>query len=104
MIPSLAMRALITTTLLVAVVGAVDATIGEAYDLVAVFFTIALVQLVLLIRLGRRRRDITLRADLAVWIRDRAATQAESSEAVLDRAVAAYRADLVGSPEPNREP
>ncbi len=103
MIPSLAMRALVITTLLVAVVGAVDATIGEAYDLVAVLVTIALVQLVLLIRLGRRRRDMTLRADLAVWIRDRAATQAESSEAVLDRAVAAYRADLLGATDPDRE-
>ncbi|MCP3857425.1 MAG: hypothetical protein GY745_01105 [Actinomycetia bacterium] len=104
MIPSLAIRALVMTTGLVAMVGAVDATIGKAYDLVAVFVSIALVQLMLLIRLGSRRRDVTLRADLAVWTRDRASSQAETSEAILDRAVAAYRAELLGVERPDTDP
>ena len=103
MIPGITIRAIVVTTLLVAAVGGVDAAIGGTYDLVAVFVSIALVQLLLLFRLGGRRRDVTLRADLAVWLRDRASTQAETSEAALDRAVASYRAELLGPSEPEAD-
>jgi hypothetical protein len=96
MIPSITIRALVVTTLLVACIGVLDALVGEDLDLVAVFASIAAVQLLLLFRLGGRRRDTTLRADLARWVRDQASTHGESSDAVLDRAVAAYRAELLG--------
>ena len=86
-------------TVLVAAVGAVDAAIGWSWDLVVVFGLVALLQLLLLARLSSRRRSIPIRADLMRWVRDRAAVEGDSPDLVVDRALAAYRADLVGVPD-----
>lgn len=98
MLPTPTNRAVLVLTAAVALVGVVDAAVGRNWDLLAVFALIAVLQGVLLLRLSGRRRSVPLRADLARWLRDRAAAEGESAELIADRAVSAYRADLVGRP------
>jgi hypothetical protein len=96
MLPTPTNRAVLALTAAVAGVGVVDASAGRNWDLVAVFALIGVLQLVLLMRLSGRRRAVPLRADLVRWLRDRAAVEGESAELIADRAVSAYRSDLVG--------
>lgn len=84
-------------TVLVALVGAVDAAIGGNWDLFAVFVLVAVLQLLLMLRTNGRRPSIPIRADLVRWLRDRASAEGEPAELVADRAISAYRADLLGS-------
>lgn len=87
-------KLILTLAVLVSVVGAVDATIGESYDLAVVFGLGAILQLGLLLRLQAHRPAVPLRADLVAWLRDRAAVEGEPMGVVADRCVAACRADL----------
>lgn len=97
MLPTPSNRTVLWLTAAVALVGVLDASVGRNWDLVAVFALIAVLQVLLLLRLSSsRRRDVPLRADLVRWLRDRAAAEGESAELIADRAVSAYRADLVG--------
>jgi len=99
-VPTPTNRAVLVLTAAVALVGVIDAAVGRNWDLLAVFALIAVLQGVRLLRLGGRRRSVPLRADLVRWLRDRAAAEGESAELIADRAVSAYRADLVGHPVP----
>jgi hypothetical protein len=81
----------------VSLVGLLDAAIGGAYDLVAVFGLTAALQLALLLRLQLRRPAVPLRADLVAWLRQRSAEQGEPLEALADRCVATARRELDGS-------
>lgn len=89
-------RAVLALTVAVAVVGAVDAAVSIDWDLFVVFVLIGLLQMVLLLRLSGRRPALSVRADLVRWLRDRAASEGESTERIVDRAVSAYRDGLVG--------
>jgi hypothetical protein len=95
-LPTPTNRAVLWLTAAVAGVGVVDASVGQNWDLVAVFALIGVLQLVLLARLSGRRRSVPLRSDLVRWLRDRASAEGESAELLADRAVSAYRADLLG--------
>ena len=97
MVPSVTNRAVLALTVAVAVVGAVDAAVSIDWDLFVVFVLIGLLQLVLLLRLSGRRPALSVRADLVRWLRDRAASEGESTERIVDRAVSAYRDGLVGA-------
>jgi hypothetical protein len=81
----------------VSLVGALDAAVGHAYDLVAVFTLTATLQLALLLRLQLRRPAVPLRSDLVAWLRQRSAEQGEPLEALADRCVATARAELDGT-------
>lgn len=96
MIPTVTNRGALLVTVAVALVGIVDAAIGHSYDLLAVFTIVAVLQFMLIIRMSSRRPDVPIRADLVRWFRDRAALEGENTEAMIDRALAAYRDDLVG--------
>ncbi len=98
MVPSVTNRAVLVLTVAVAVVGAIDAAVSVDWDLFVVFVLIGLLQLVLLLRLSGRRPSVSVRADLVRWLRDRAASEGESTERIVDRAVSAYRDGLVGDP------
>ena len=99
MFGSLSSRVIVTATCAVAAVGAVDAARGRNGDLFVVFLIVTILQLVLLIRLQTGRREVTLRADLAAWVDDRAALTGEPAEQVVDQCVADQRAALRGSRE-----
>ena len=96
MLPTVTNRTVLILSCLVAIVGAVDAAVGDKWDLVAVFAMAFLLQLVLLVRLSARRPSVPIRADLVRWLRDRAADEGDDAGLIADRALAAYRADLLG--------
>ena len=97
MTPTIVNRGVLIMTMLVAVIGMIDATIGHAYDLVAVFAIIGVLQLGLLVRMQGRRPQIPIRADLVRWFTERAALEGDTPESQIDRALAAFRDDLVGA-------
>lgn len=94
--PTLTNRAVLAATMVVGVIGAVDAAAGRDWDLFAVFVMVVVLQATLLLRLTAHRVEIRLRSDLARWLRDRAADEGDSIDLIADRAVGAYRADLLG--------
>jgi hypothetical protein len=82
----------------VGAVGLIDAGIGRVWDHVVVFAALLVLGVLLIAReLGTRRR-MTLRADLAGRLSQRALASGESSEAILDRAVATYLEALADGP------
>jgi hypothetical protein len=95
-LPTVTNRTVLVVTVAVAVIGAVDAAVGRNWDLLTVFVLLGLLQLVLLLRLSARRPAVPLRADLVRWLRDRAEAEGESPDRIVDRAVSAYRAGLLG--------
>lgn len=103
-LPTVTNRTVLILTVAVAAIGVVDAAVGRNWDLLTVFALVGLLQLVLLLRLSGRRPAVPLRADLVRWVRDRADTEGESPERVLDRAVSAYRAGLLGESGDALEP
>jgi hypothetical protein len=103
MVPTVTNRGVLIATVLVAAVGVVDALVGRAYDLVVVFTIVGALQLVLLARLSSRRPHVPVRADLVAWLTERAALEGDSVEAEIDRALAAFRDDLIGPPASTRD-
>ena len=96
MIPTITNRAVLAATAIVASVGAIDAAASHDADLAVVFGLVVLLQLTLLVRLSLGRVAVPVRADLVRWLRDRADQEGDTVELLADRALAAYRADLVG--------
>ncbi len=88
-------RLMLVTMIVIAVIGAVDAMVGESWDLAVVLGALVVLAVVLLIRTFGRRPVVAVRADLVRWMAGRAATTGERTEDVADRAIAAYRAGLV---------
>lgn len=95
MIPSHSNITLVVVTAIVAAVGLVDAIVSDEADFIAVFGVMVLLLAALLLRTQTSRVRITLRSDLVAWIRRRSAASGEPMEAIVDRAVAAYRAQFV---------
>ncbi len=83
--------------LVAASLGVLDAAIGANWDLVVLFGVIAIVAAVDVVRSTSRRAPIRLRSDLVAWMDRRAAAHGERVEDVADRAVAAFRAGIVGN-------
>jgi hypothetical protein len=86
--------AILCTILLVALVGALDAAIAVEPDLMALMVIVAALAVGLLVRNASGRRTMTVRADLARWVRRREALTGESPDALVDRALAVYRVQL----------
>jgi UPF0716 family protein affecting phage T7 exclusion len=103
--PTVTTRLILLLALVAGVVGFVDAAIGSQWDLAVIFAVVVALDGVLLARHQGRRPPIPVRSDLAGWLRERAATTGEEPEVVADRAIAAYRAGLVGTePDPGPTP
>lgn len=91
MIPSLPTLYLLVATLVVALIGTIDAAVGHEWDLFTVFLIVDGLILALLTRVHGRRPSVPLRRDLVNWLRQRAAITGDSTEALADRAVASFR-------------
>ncbi len=112
MTPTLRHKLLVGLAALAAVVGMIDAAMAGLWDLVAVFALVMLPLLGVLASLHWGRQAVSLRRDLAAWLRDRSALTGEPLERVADRAVGSQRAALgegerdapgSGSPAPEAE-
>lgn len=85
----------LVAALLVASAGAADAALGRIWDQLFILVAVVVLCAVALV-LGRSGRPVmSIRSDLARWLRNRAAVEGEHPEALLDRAVATYRRDQV---------
>ena len=89
-------RLLLLCAVVVAAAGAVDAATGRVWDqLTVLIFVGALIVAALVV--GRPRRPIvSVRSDLARWLRDRAVVEGEDLDALVDRSIATYREHLDG--------
>lgn len=86
--------------ILVSLVGLLDAVVGGTWDFAVVFALAVALQLLLLVQAPNGRVVLTVRRDLAAWASDRAVATGESPDEVVDRCVAAVRADLVDPSRP----
>jgi len=86
------MRLIIGVSLLVAGVAAIDAARGAHWDQFALLCVLAAL---LLIGLVRSRRTVQPRSDLMNWVEQHAAATDDDPNRVVDRALAAYRAQML---------
>ncbi len=100
-------RTLLIASVAVTAVAMVDATISRSWDLVAVTGIALGLQIAALGGVTRRRHHVHLRADLAVWVNDRAAVSGETVDALVDRALSDFASRVAARPplagEPGRE-
>ncbi len=75
-------------------IAVIDAALGNNWDLIVVTAVVLVLQVAALAKLGRRRLQVPLRADLARWLEDRASVTGESIESIVDRAMAGFAARL----------
>ena len=87
-------RVLLSISLVVVGVGALDALIGGEWDLLLVFTMTMTLQLVLWFRQRANRIPATLRPDLAHWLEHQSQRTGESFDDVLDRSVSWYQSRL----------
>lgn len=100
--PGSSPRALLVLVLatLVSLVGLVDAVVDRTWDF-AVVFGLAIVLLALLLaRAPTGRVTLTVRRDLASWAAEQAVATGETPDDVVDRCLAAVRADMADRPGP----
>lgn len=90
-------RVLLSISLAIVGVGALDGFISREWDLFFILVLSAVVQLYLWVRQRANRVPVGLRHDLAEWLDQRAQRNGEPFDDVLDRAVAWYRGGLLGS-------
>ncbi|MCZ2860613.1 hypothetical protein [Blastococcus sp. VKM Ac-2987] len=83
-------------------VGLVDASRDGADDLVVLLAAVVVVLSVALWEVLRSRARISLRPDLAAWLRRQGAATGEPADRLADRCVAAYRAGLTRTEDPVR--
>lgn len=95
--PSSSPRVLLVLVLatVVALVGLIDAVVGQTWDFAAVFGLAVLLQLLVLLQATTGRTTLTVRRDLAAWVADRAVATGETPDAVIDECLASVRAGLV---------
>lgn len=87
-----------------ALAGFVDAAISREGDFLAVFGLVLFLAVVIIFRTAANRRTVAIRGDLYRWYSHRAALNGERIDRATDRALAAYRAQLVGDPPNERSP
>lgn len=104
MAPTTLNRAVLLVTSLVLAVGAIDSIVSREWDFLAVFGVALALQLLLLLRLVGRRPAVPIRRDLVAWLRAQAALGGEPIDAVVDRAIGAYRAGFTDVDERDADP
>ena len=95
MSPTATTKLLVFSSVVVALVGAIDAGIGGEWDLFVLFVALLVIAAALSFRLESRRPVIPVRRDLVAWLRDRASISGEPLQTVTDRAISTY-ADRYG--------
>jgi NAD/NADP transhydrogenase beta subunit len=88
-------RALLVLATVVSLVGLVDAVVSRTWDFAVVFALALALQLLLLLRVQTGRVPVTVRRDLAGWASEQAVATGETTEEVVDRCLAAVRANVV---------
>ena len=96
---------LLGLAMLTVAVGLLDALVAGIWDLGAILAIVAIVLGVVIAGLRADRQSITVRPDLAAWIRQQAAATGEPPDRLADRAIAAYLTGLSGpvATTPGRE-
>ena len=94
MSPMLFNRTVVTLIAVASVIGVVDAVAGRVWDHVVLHAAVLLGAAIVLAVTALRRRLVPVRADLHRWLSQYAAEGAEDTDAVLDRALSAYRDGL----------
>lgn len=92
-------RLVVAVAIVVAGAGMIDAALGSVWDQFAILAVVVLLLSSAFLMMRSDRVDMTIRADLARWLRARAAVEGESVEVVADRMLATARDHL--SPEPD---
>ena len=90
------MRPLLVAAMALCLIGAIDSALDRSWDQVVLFLAASLCIAAALAVRHPHRRALTLRADLAHWLRSRSELTGEPVETLADRAVAAHRASLTG--------
>ncbi len=90
MSPTGTVRMLVTASVVVLAVGAIDAGIGGQWDLFTLFAIGLVLSIALVLRVESRRPAIPIRRDLVLWLRERASVSGESLATVTDRAIATF--------------
>ena len=91
-------RLLLLCAVVIAAAGAIDAATGRVWDQLAVLVVVVGLLVASLVVGRSRRPTVSVRADLARWLRDRSVVEGEDLDAVVDRSIATYREHLDGSP------
>lgn len=89
-------RLLLSISLAIVGVGALDGFISREWDLFVVLMLSGSVQLIMWVRQRAHRVPVGLRPDLAEWLEQRAQRNGEPFDDILDRAIAWYRRGLLG--------
>ncbi len=97
-------RTLLIASVAVTAIAMIDATISSSWDLVAVTGIALGLQIAALGGVTRRRHHVHLRADLAVWVNDRAAVSGETVDALVDRALSDFASRVAIAPSLEGEP
>ena len=90
------MRTLLGVSILIAVVGAVDAARGAHWDQFALLCALGALSLIATIRSGRAIRP---RSDLMHWVDWQASVTDDDPNRIVDRALAAYRSQMLPDAE-----
>lgn len=88
------MRALLATSVVLALIAALDAARGSHWDQFTMLTVIAGIGLGALALESRRRTSVRLRPDLLSWVEGHASRTDDEPRRIVDRAVAAYRAEI----------
>lgn len=97
------MNRLIGAAILLAVIGAFDAVRGDHWDQFAILIAVALLLWAALAVSPRRSQVVAPRPDLMDWLDEFAALTDDEPDRVADRALAAYRSQMVpGAPDLDR--
>jgi hypothetical protein len=86
------MRMLLGVSILVAVVAAIDAARGAHWDQFALLCVLGALSLIALVGAGRSVRP---RPDLMNWVEQQSAVTDDDPNRVVDRALAAYQAQML---------
>jgi hypothetical protein len=87
---------LLGMAMLTVAVGLLDALTAGIWDLAAILGIVGIVLAIVVAGLRADRQSITVRPDLAAWIRRQAAATGEPADRLADRAIAAYLTGLSG--------
>lgn len=93
------MRMLLAFSILVAAVAALDAARGGHWDQFALLCALAAIASVVLVGTGRTVRP---RRDLMNWVEQQAALTDDDPTRIVDRALAAYRAQMLPEADDGR--
>lgn len=96
------MRTLQGVSILVAVVAAIDAARGAHWDQFALLCVLGALSSIALIILVGAGRSVRPRPDLMNWVEQQSAMTDDDPSRVVDRALAAYRAQMLPDSEDGR--